>query len=92
MDSVFSSVCYLGKIHKFPFPLPKTVYTKPLQLIHSDLWCPSPTTSSSGYRYYIHFIDAYSNSLGYIYWEISLILFKHLLVSTSSWTTIRLQD
>ena len=36
------------------------MYTNPLQLVYSDLWGPSPVLSSSGYRYYIHFIDAYS--------------------------------
>lgn len=31
--------------------------TLPLQLIHMDLWGPSPTPSLNGYRYYIHLID-----------------------------------
>uniref|UniRef100_A0A803QG52 Reverse transcriptase Ty1/copia-type domain-containing protein n=1 Tax=Cannabis sativa TaxID=3483 RepID=A0A803QG52_CANSA len=49
-----------GEIHKFPFSSSQTVYTKPLELIHSDLWGPSPKLSSSSYRYYVHFIDAYN--------------------------------
>lgn len=42
--------CYLGKIHKFPFSNPTTIYTKPLELVHSDLWGPSPAISSNDYR------------------------------------------
>uniref|UniRef100_A0A803NLP6 Integrase catalytic domain-containing protein n=1 Tax=Cannabis sativa TaxID=3483 RepID=A0A803NLP6_CANSA len=30
------------------------------QLVHYDLWGPSFTTSHNDYKYYIHFIDAYS--------------------------------
>lgn len=60
-DKVVPSLCQaccLGKLHKLPFPSSNTEYTKPLQLIHSDLWGPSPTISANGYRYYVHFIDA----------------------------------
>ena len=60
MDSNFCSSCCLGKIHRFPFSLSHTTYTKPLELIHSDLWGPAPVLSNSGYRYYIHFVDAFS--------------------------------
>lgn len=54
------AACCLGKHHKFPFPNSTTEYTKPLQLLHSDLWGPAPIISSSGYKYYISYIDAYS--------------------------------
>ena len=56
----FCNACCLGKIHKFLFPISETVYDSPLQLIHSDLWGPAPIVSSNEYKYYIHFIDAYS--------------------------------
>lgn len=54
------SACCLGKLHKFPLPTSSTVHTFPLQLVYSDLWGPSPIPSSSGYRYYVHFIDSFS--------------------------------
>lgn len=54
----FCSACCLGKIHKFPFPTSTTEYHTPLQLIHTDLWGPSPTPSFHGYKYYILFTDA----------------------------------
>uniref|UniRef100_A0A803Q9W1 Integrase catalytic domain-containing protein n=1 Tax=Cannabis sativa TaxID=3483 RepID=A0A803Q9W1_CANSA len=55
------AACCLGKIHKFPFPkASQTVISEPLQLVVSDLWGPSHTPSFNGYKYYIHFVDAYS--------------------------------
>lgn len=52
--------CCLGKVHKFPFSNSTTIYTKPLILVHSNLWGSSPAISSSCYRYCIHFLDAFS--------------------------------
>lgn len=31
-----------------------------LDMIHCDLWGPSPITSSEGYRFYVVFIDDFS--------------------------------
>lgn len=39
--SIYKSCC-LGKIHKFHFSFSQTTYTKLLQLVHSNLWGPSP--------------------------------------------------
>ena len=36
------------------------MYTKPLQLVVSDLWGPAPINSSYGFTYYVSFADAYS--------------------------------
>ena len=60
MDSNFYYFCCLGKIHKFPFFLSHTTNTKPLELIHSDLWGLALILFSSGYRYYIQFVDSFS--------------------------------
>ncbi|KAF7809814.1 Retrovirus-related Pol polyprotein from transposon TNT 1-94 [Senna tora] len=52
--------CCLGKSHALPFSSSLTQYTKPLELVHSDVWGPAPILSSTGYKYYVSFIDAYS--------------------------------
>jgi len=50
----------MGKSHKLAFNDSITTYTKPLELIATDLWGPASISSDYGYKYYISFIDAYS--------------------------------
>jgi histone deacetylase 1/2 len=52
--------CCVGKSHKLYAPLSNTVYTKPFEVIHCDLWGPAPFTSYYGYNYYITFVDTYT--------------------------------
>lgn len=59
-DSHFCAACCLVKIHRFPFPSTPNTYPAPLYLIATDLWGPSPTPGSNGYRYYINFVDEYT--------------------------------
>ncbi|MCH81099.1 retrovirus-related Pol polyprotein from transposon TNT 1-94, partial [Trifolium medium] len=54
------SFCCIGKSHKLYAPLSHTVYTKPFEVIHTDLWGPAPFDSYYGYRYYITFVDTYT--------------------------------
>lgn len=51
--------CCKAKAHVLPFA-PSSCANAPLQVVHSDLWGPSPIVSNNGYRYYVHFIDAFS--------------------------------
>ena len=50
----------MGKSHKLHFPNSETNYTRPLQLVESNFWGPSPILSSVGFKYYITFVDVYS--------------------------------
>ena len=52
--------CQLGKAHKQYFSTTETKTTQVLELIHTHLWGPSPTTSRNGFKYYISFVDDYS--------------------------------
>ena len=58
--SMICIACCLGKHHQLPFALSTSVYSEPLERIYSDIWGPSPMSSSSGARYYITFMDAFS--------------------------------
>ena len=50
--------CILGKQKKVSFlKIDRTPKAKKLELIHTDLWGPSPVASLGGSRYYITFID-----------------------------------
>jgi histone deacetylase 1/2 len=57
--SNFCTACCMGKAHRLHSTQSQTIYSQPLELVFSDLWGPAPSTSS-GFNYYITFIDAYS--------------------------------
>jgi hypothetical protein len=52
--------CAQGKNIKNPFPKSESKSEGVLELIHSDVCGPMPSTSLSGYVYYVSFIDDYS--------------------------------
>jgi transposase InsO family protein len=52
--------CAHGKNIKNPFPKNDNKEEGILELIHSDVCGPMPSTSLSGYVYYVSFIDDYS--------------------------------
>nr|KYP52268.1 Retrovirus-related Pol polyprotein from transposon TNT 1-94 [Cajanus cajan] len=56
----FCTSCCLGKSHKLPSQLSKTVYHTPFELIYSDLWGLAPFLSDNGYQYYVTFVDAHT--------------------------------
>ena len=55
-----SKGCAKGKNIKNPFPKSDTKTEGILELVHSDVCGPMPSTSLSGYVYYVTFIDNYS--------------------------------
>jgi GAG-pre-integrase domain/Integrase core domain len=55
----FCKDCIQAKAHVLSFSLSSST-NKPLELVHSDLWGPSPIVSYNGYKYYVSFIDDYS--------------------------------
>ena len=52
--------CQLGKQPTFPFSTSKSISTDIFDLIHSDVWRPSPVSSIGGFQYFVVFIDDYS--------------------------------
>ena len=51
--------CQLGKHVKLPFVSSSTLVQSSFDIVHSDLWT-SPIPSLSGFRYYVLFLDHYS--------------------------------
>ncbi|GJS87404.1 ribonuclease H-like domain-containing protein [Tanacetum coccineum] len=51
--------CQLGKHVRLPFVSSNTLVTSSFDIIHSDVWT-SPIPSLSGYKYYVLFLDHYS--------------------------------
>lgn len=59
-QSSFCDSCPLGKSIKLSFTLSNSISVAPLDLIHTDVWGPSPYPSIKGSLYYIVFLDDYS--------------------------------
>lgn len=60
INNIVYEHCSLVKSHKLPFSLSLANVTCPFQLVHSDVWGPSPTSSFNGFRYYLLFIDEFT--------------------------------
>ncbi|KAM0987670.1 hypothetical protein ACFX2I_011694 [Malus domestica] len=54
------SSCAMGKCSKLPFPYVSYSSSKPLELLHTDIWGPSPVSSVQGFQYYIIFVYDFS--------------------------------
>lgn len=50
----------MAKSHKLPFQSNEQKAVAPLDIIHCDLWGPSPVNSKDNYRYYVIFVDDFS--------------------------------
>ena len=49
-----------SKSHRLPFSLSTNKASKPLEIVHVDVWGPSPSTSLLGNRFYVLFVDDFS--------------------------------
>ena len=45
----FCIACKFGKMHQFTFHGSKKKTKKPFEIVHSDVWGPSPHLSTEGY-------------------------------------------
>ncbi|PKU72770.1 Retrovirus-related Pol polyprotein from transposon TNT 1-94 [Dendrobium catenatum] len=52
--------CIQCKTHKLPFESSQSRTHKPLEIVHSDVWGPSPVFSVQGFRFFVIFVDDYS--------------------------------
>jgi hypothetical protein len=52
--------CQLGKQHRLPFPNERNRSCNKLDLIHSDVWGPAQNVSLGRSRYFVSFIDDYT--------------------------------
>ncbi|TXG57696.1 hypothetical protein EZV62_015525 [Acer yangbiense] len=52
--------CKLGKMHQLPYNRSEIKSKSPLEMVYTDIWGPSPMVSATGHKYYISFVDDYT--------------------------------
>jgi hypothetical protein len=52
--------CQLAKQPALAFNKSDSISTSPFDLVHSDIWGPSPNTTMGGSKYFVIFVDDYS--------------------------------
>ena len=57
----YRDACCSSKAHKLSFNISLKKTTKPLELVHFDLWGPAPSTSHFGNWYYVIFVEDFFN-------------------------------
>jgi hypothetical protein len=60
-DIFYCSGCNLAKFSTLPFNRSISVSSSPFNLIHFDVWGPSPIATKGGSRYYVSFIDDHTH-------------------------------
>jgi hypothetical protein len=63
---VLCSACQQAKSHGLPFARSTSRASRPLEIIHSDVWGPAPVSSVDGFRYYVSFLDDFSKFCWFI--------------------------
>ncbi|XP_031257121.1 uncharacterized protein LOC116115112 [Pistacia vera] len=61
VSTSFCASCRFGKQCQTNFPSSIRKSLQPLELVNLDVWGPAPIASIEGYKYYVHFVDDYSN-------------------------------
>ncbi|KAM1099692.1 hypothetical protein ACFX15_006016 [Malus domestica] len=56
-NPVICSTCLEGKFCKLPFVASVSKSVTPFEVVHTDVWGPSPCISVDSFRYYVTFID-----------------------------------
>jgi hypothetical protein len=72
--------CQIGKACRLPFISTRDCSTKPISIIHSDLWGPFPVVSRDGYRYHVILLMNAHDLHGFIPLGVNLISFIAFLL------------
>ena len=56
-------ICKLAKQTRLPFSLSSSRSEASFDLVHSDVWGPTPINSYNGFKYFVIFIDDFSRAI-----------------------------
>ena len=73
--------CLFGKQHRESFPKERNISKEILDVIHSEVWGLAQTTTFSGCRYYVTFIDDFSKHT----WIYPMRLINNYTIRKSEW-------
>uniref|UniRef100_A0A0A8ZIM7 GAG-pre-integrase domain-containing protein n=1 Tax=Arundo donax TaxID=35708 RepID=A0A0A8ZIM7_ARUDO len=59
-DKLVCDACELAKHTRATYPSKSERSKTPFEVVHSDVWGPSATTSISGHRWFVTFVDGFS--------------------------------
>jgi len=60
INKVDCQPCQLAKFHVLTFNKSDSISKSPFDLVHSDVWGPSPNATMGGSRYFVIFVDDFS--------------------------------
>ncbi|PKU70250.1 Retrovirus-related Pol polyprotein from transposon TNT 1-94 [Dendrobium catenatum] len=60
ISSKYCNTCNLAKSHRLPSSNSFSSTYESFEIVHSDVWGPSPTISLNGFRYFVTFIDEHT--------------------------------
>jgi Integrase core domain/GAG-pre-integrase domain/gag-polypeptide of LTR copia-type len=89
------TVCVRAKQVRSQYPVVEKHSTTPFEIVHSDIWGPSPVTSIFGYKYYVCFVDDCSRYTTIFLIKsksevASIFLIYHKMIQTQYGATIKI--
>ena len=69
--------CQFGKQSRHAFAKERNVSENPLEVIHSDVWGPTKSTSMAGSNYYVTFIDDHNRKVWLYCMKAKSEVFEH---------------
>lgn len=78
VQSFDCEACRFAKHHRLPStPRVKKRVNSPFELVHSDVWGPSPVVSKTGVQYFVSFVDDFSRTTWLYFMKNRSELFSH---------------
>lgn len=81
-------MCQLRKFARFPLPRVESTSSDILELVYIDIWGQAPLFSSSGYRYFVIFVNDYSRYTWYFSMRLKYDLYAIFFITFVLWLSV----